>query len=162
MKNLLYASLVTLCFYSSLKPSKALFCKTTSYAPQEDGNFRSCTGARLQRGDCAADLRFYPLGTKILLNGQIYRVADCGGLVRGRYHFDIFCPTIKEMHERGTVFGEVCIQRLPVRGGHKQVVANQHSVQSLSRAARTCVYSSKRVYGRALQRLDDSDLLCTL
>lgn len=59
---------ITLSFYSTL-------------ASENGGYTTTCTGAPLKNGIVASN--YYPLGTKININGQVFTVADRGGS-----HFD--------------------------------------------------------------------------
>ncbi len=108
--------------------------RTTSYCPQEPGGFRGCTGERLQPGDCAADLNYYPIGTRLVLGGNTYTVADCGSAVRGPNHIDIYCPTRRAMNARGTIYLPLCHVNSPSaskpRTGHPTRLASQSRLQT--------------------------------
>lgn len=130
--------------------------RSTSYCPQEPGGFYSCTGKRLQRGDCAADLNYYPLGTRIKLGTQTYTVADCGSAVRGPNHIDIYCPSLNEMRRRGTVMADVDIDRSNSIQHRYSYVATYDRIHLQNKTAlRSCVYNSKRRPEKSHSNNDD-------
>lgn len=101
--------LLTLAYVLCTIHTIAFTARTTSYAAQEDGNYLNCSGSRLQVGQVAADLRYYPLGTTLVIDGARYVVSDCGSAVRGKYHFDVYCRSLREMNQRGTHISDVRI-----------------------------------------------------
>lgn len=49
-----------------------------------DGDGITASGTKATQGrTIAADPRYYPYGTKIILNGRTYVVEDCGGAIKG-------------------------------------------------------------------------------
>lgn len=79
----------------------------TSYCSAEDGNPYSCTGHRLKVGDAAADLHYYAIGDILIVGDKTYKIADCGRLIKGRAHFDIFTSSLHAMRKRGTIYADV-------------------------------------------------------
>jgi 3D (Asp-Asp-Asp) domain-containing protein len=152
----LYA-IIAICGLIGLTPriGFAKLIRTTSYCAQEDHHFLNCRGERLQVGDCAADFDYYPYGTRLSIMGRIYTVHDCGSAVVGPNHVDIFCPSLKAMYVRGTIYTDVRVQQ---RSQREQVC--RHDVRrETMRPERfnilpQCVYNSKRSVGYRL-RLDN-------
>lgn len=156
-----HALLTTIIFTLTSIFSHAKLIRSTSYCPQEPGGFYSCTGQRLRHGDCAADLRYYPLGTRLQLGAQTYTVADCGSAVVGPNHIDIFCTSLKEMRERGTLYTDVGITKSQqVRGEGRDI--HRHSTRNpLPTSSRSaCIYNSK--YRPRHWNSNDNTLLATL
>lgn len=144
MKNALITTIIfTIASLGTQLGAKCI--RTTSYCPQEPGGFYSCTGKRLHRGDCAADLSIYPLGTTFDINGTTYTVADCGSAVCGSNHIDIFCPTRREMNERGTIMADVGVLSVPQRSHSlgRSLRRSRGIYAQDTRTLRSCVYSSK-------------------
>jgi 3D (Asp-Asp-Asp) domain-containing protein len=89
--------------------------KATSYCWQEPDHLpfgrHNCMGGDLTKlvqglHQCAADLKWYPLGTildiKTSRGEEIRIVTDCGKDVRGPYHIDLHFDSLPEMNARGT------------------------------------------------------------
>lgn len=58
------------------------YCACAKCCGKSDGITASGTRATQGR-TIAADPRYYPYGTKIILNGRTYIVEDCGGAIKG-------------------------------------------------------------------------------
>ena len=54
----------------------------------------------------SADLDLYPLGTKLLIDGIVYTVEDCGGSIKGN-KLDIFFDTYREAMDFGVQYVDV-------------------------------------------------------
>jgi 3D (Asp-Asp-Asp) domain-containing protein len=93
--------------------------RCTSYTGSESpryhdrhGRFVNCQGLPLDESQCAADLRYWPLGTVLTFTDQggdsfQRTVADCGRLVVGRNHIDLCWRNRQRMLAWGTRFLEV-------------------------------------------------------
>lgn len=107
MTKLKLAVLIVLLTFIS--PAFGFTAKLTSYTGAEDGNYFAANGEKLKEGMCAADWHYWPVGTQFLINGDVFRVTDCGSAVKGKTHLDIFCKSLKKMHQRGTIYAEVSV-----------------------------------------------------
>ncbi len=93
-----------------ISPAKATLIENvrcTSYASQEGDGKYGCKGDLLKEGYCAADPRYYPYNSQLLINGRKYIVKDIGSAVKGRKHIDLFCNSLKKMHQQGTLYAKV-------------------------------------------------------
>lgn len=61
---------------------------------------KMANGQRTRQGVIAADPRVFPLGTKLLIGGKQYIVADTGGAIRGN-RVDIWLPSCSEAKKFG-------------------------------------------------------------
>jgi 3D (Asp-Asp-Asp) domain-containing protein len=79
----------------------------TSYANGGDGaaiGSMTASGVRTHWGTVAADLRLYPMGTRLQIEGfadQVFTVEDTGGGVRGNL-FDVWFPDLATAVAFGT------------------------------------------------------------
>jgi 3D (Asp-Asp-Asp) domain-containing protein len=94
--------------------SKVVQAKVTAYANGADGGAvgsRTASGTTTHWGTVAADLRLYPFGTKLLIEGYegtIFVVEDTGGGVRGEM-FDIWFPDLPTAVRFGTQYRQVTV-----------------------------------------------------
>ena len=58
----------------------------------------------------AADTSVLPYGTRIMINGHVYEVQDCGGAVRGN-HIDVYFESHQAALEFGVQSAEVFVGR---------------------------------------------------
>jgi 3D (Asp-Asp-Asp) domain-containing protein len=86
----------------------------TGYAVGADGGAvgaRTATGTIAHWGTVAADIRLYPFGTKLLIEGYegtTFVVEDTGGAVQGDV-FDVWFPDLASAQRLGTVRRQVTI-----------------------------------------------------
>lgn len=122
---------------------QAFQARITAYCGQEDkinGRY-SCTGERLHKGEVAADLDIYPLGTKLRIDGEEYTVADCGSAIQGSCHFDRYCSSRSEMNEIGT---QICNVEVIGHAAFNSKRQHENFTPKHSRQLGICHYSSKR------------------
>lgn len=87
--------------------------KTTAYCPcyqcSEGWGRQTSSGALATANHTVAvDKRVIPMGTKLLINGQVYVAQDVGGGVKGN-HIDIYFNTHSETRQHGVRHAEVFI-----------------------------------------------------
>lgn len=58
----------------------------------------------------AADTSVLPYGTRIMINGHVYEVQDCGGAVKGN-HIDVYFESHQEALEFGVQTAKVFVER---------------------------------------------------
>jgi 3D (Asp-Asp-Asp) domain-containing protein len=118
--------LLTLCSVALMAaPGHALEVTATSYSYREADHqaygCRNCTGGVLDDTQIAADTRYYPLGTKIWIQGLGNRtVTDRGSDVIGPKHIDIHFVSLVDMRAWGTRTVEI---KVLSRGDEPKVVA---------------------------------------
>jgi 3D (Asp-Asp-Asp) domain-containing protein len=94
--------------------SRTITAKVTGYANGSDGGAVgsiTASGTRTHWGTVAADIRFYPMGTKLMIEGfegTIFVVEDTGSGVRGDF-FDIWFPDVPTAVRFGTQWRTVTI-----------------------------------------------------
>lgn len=70
---------------------------------------KTASGIRTRAGIVAADTKVFPLGSRILINGQQYLVADTGSRIRGN-RLDIWISSCSQATKLG--IKNVKVQRL--------------------------------------------------
>lgn len=71
------------------------------YSPEAGGKGTTFSGTYPREGrTIAVDPRVIPIGTKVVINGNVYVAEDTGGAIKGN-RIDIYF----ESHERGNAFG---------------------------------------------------------
>lgn len=70
---------------------------------------RTASGEKVRNGLVAADTRFYPFGTNLLINGSVYRVSDTGGDIKGANRLDIFMNSCQAARNFGRKFINVTV-----------------------------------------------------
>ena len=94
--------------------SRTFTAKVTGYANGSDGGAvgsYTASGTRTHWGTVAADIRLYPMGTKLLIEGfeiTVFVVEDTGSGVRGDF-FDIWFPDVPTAVRFGTQFRTVTV-----------------------------------------------------
>ena len=80
------------------------YCACENCCGKSDGITASGTKATQGR-TIAADPRYYPYGTKIILNGRTYVVEDCGGAIKGN-RIDLYFDSHQDALEWGVRYVE--------------------------------------------------------
>jgi 3D (Asp-Asp-Asp) domain-containing protein len=99
---------------SSSPASRTISGVVTGYATGDDGGrvgAMTASGTRTHWGTIAADLRLYPFGTKVTIegfDGTVFVVEDSGGGVRGDV-FDVWFPDVATAAAFGTQRRKVTI-----------------------------------------------------
>ncbi len=123
--------LLTFCSVALLSvPARALEVTATSYSYREADHqaygCRNCTGGVLDDTQIAADTRYYPLGTRIWIQGLGNRtVTDRGSDVIGPKHIDIHFISLVDMRAWGTRVVEI---KVLSRGDEPKAVAKSRPV----------------------------------
>jgi len=81
------------------------YCACSKCCGKSNGITATGTHATAGR-TIAADPSVLPYGSKVMINGHIYTVEDCGGGVGGS-HIDIFCSSHSEALQKGTYYTDV-------------------------------------------------------
>lgn len=85
--------------YKTISVVATAYCSCKKCCGKTDGI--TATGVKAKEGrTIAADPKIFPYGTKILINGNIYTVEDCGTAIKNN-KVDIFF----ESHEKALDFG---------------------------------------------------------
>jgi 3D (Asp-Asp-Asp) domain-containing protein len=80
------------------------YCACTKCCGKSDGITASGTKATQGR-TIAVDPRYYPYGTKIIINGKTYVAEDCGGAIKGN-RIDMYFDSHQEALEWGVRYIE--------------------------------------------------------
>lgn len=85
--------------YKTINVVATAYCPCSKCCGKSDGI--TATGVKAKEGrTIAADPKKFPYGTKILIDGNVYTVEDCGGAIKDN-KIDIFF----ESHEKALNFG---------------------------------------------------------
>lgn len=71
--------------------------------------YKTATGTTTHVGGCAVDPRVIPLGSYVMVNGQVYHAEDIGGAIDGN-RIDLVVETHNEALSKGTYRAEVFLK----------------------------------------------------
>ena len=86
--------------YTRYNVEATAYCPCVKCCGKSDGI--TSIGVKATEGrTVAADPKFFPYGTELIIGGETYIVEDCGGAIKGRNRIDLFF----ESHEKALEYG---------------------------------------------------------